>query len=101
MPVWRLWCASAIDSAVRRRDGRQVLGFGGLKQSSIVDGEGGEAVPMGVRGGQVYRIQRAWFGRWNPIIADRQSATCRPWGPMHVGKSSPLQRDWRFMLPSP
>ena len=48
--------ASAIDSAVTRRDGWQVLRFGGLKQPSIVDAEGGEAVPMGVRGCQVYRV---------------------------------------------
>ena len=48
--------ASAIDSAVTRRDGWQVLRFGGLKQPSIVDAEGREAVPMGVRGCQVYRI---------------------------------------------
>ena len=51
--------ASAIDSTVTRGDGRQVLRFGGLKQPSIVDAEGGEAVPMGVRGRQVYRIQCA------------------------------------------
>ena len=48
--------ASAIEGAVTRRDGRQVLRFGRFKQPSVVDAEGGEAVPVGVRGCQVYRI---------------------------------------------
>ena len=55
-PAWGDAGASAIDSAVTRRDGWQVLRFGGLEQPSIVDAEGGEAVPVGVRGCQVYRI---------------------------------------------
>jgi hypothetical protein len=48
--------ASVIESAVVRRDGRQVLRFGRFKQPSVVDAEGCEAVPMGVRGRKVYRI---------------------------------------------
>jgi len=48
--------ASAIDSAVARRDGWQVLRFGGLNQPAVVDAEDGEAVRVGVRGCQVYRI---------------------------------------------
>jgi hypothetical protein len=48
--------ASVIGGAVARRDGRQVLRFGRVKQPSVVDAEGCEAVPMGVRSRQVYRI---------------------------------------------
>ena len=48
--------ASVIEGAVVRRDGRQVLRFGGFKYPSVVDAEGCEAVPMGVRSREVYRI---------------------------------------------
>jgi len=48
--------ASVIGGAVARRDGRQVLRFGRVKQPSVVDAEGCEAVPMGVRSRQVYRV---------------------------------------------
>jgi len=51
--------ASVIESAVVRSDGRQVLRFGRFKQPAVVDAEGCEAVPMGVRSRQVYRIQCA------------------------------------------
>lgn len=51
--------ASVIESTVARRDGRQILRFGRFKQPSVVDAEGSEAVPVGVRGCQVYRIQCA------------------------------------------
>jgi hypothetical protein len=48
--------ASLIEGAVVRRDGRQALRFGRFKQPSAVDAEGCEAVSMGVRSRQVYRI---------------------------------------------
>jgi hypothetical protein len=48
--------ASVVKGAVVRRDGRQALRFGRLQQPSVVDAEGREGVPVGVRSRQVYRI---------------------------------------------
>jgi hypothetical protein len=48
-----------IEGAVAWRDGRQVLRFGRFKQPLVVDAEGDKAVPVGVRGCQVYRIEGA------------------------------------------